>query len=136
MIRNNSTIRDEQQIRELIESWAKAVRNEDMAGALANHAEDIVMFDVPPPLQSKGIAAYERTWELFFSWSQHSGVFDIIEMTIVASDTVAFSHGIMRCAGKEADGKISTFKFRLTMGFRKINSEWAITHEHHSLPSR
>ena len=38
---------NETQIRALIEKWARAVRAKDMDGVLANHADDIVMFDVP-----------------------------------------------------------------------------------------
>ena len=38
----------------LIQRWAAAVRNHDRKGILADHDPDIVMFDVPPPLQSKG----------------------------------------------------------------------------------
>lgn len=26
------------------------------------------MFDLPPPLQCKGIEAYEQTWDLFFRY--------------------------------------------------------------------
>ncbi len=44
---------NEIQIRTLIETWAKAVRERDINGILAHHARDIVMFDVPPPFQSK-----------------------------------------------------------------------------------
>ena len=62
---SKNQIDNESQIRELVENWARAVRNEDMDGVLAHHADDIVMFDVPPPLQSKGIDAYKKTWELF-----------------------------------------------------------------------
>ena len=40
---------DEQQIRDLIEVWATAVHAGDLPAVLANHAPDIVMFDVPPP---------------------------------------------------------------------------------------
>ena len=40
---------DNEQIRTLIERWAEAVHRGDMAGVLADHADDIVMFDVPPP---------------------------------------------------------------------------------------
>lgn len=40
---------DEQEIRALIERWAAAVHAGDMEGVLADHAPDIVMFDVPPP---------------------------------------------------------------------------------------
>ena len=40
---------DEQQIRNLIERWAEAAHTGDMNTVLADHADDIVMFDVPPP---------------------------------------------------------------------------------------
>jgi ketosteroid isomerase-like protein len=58
---------NENQIRELVENWAAAVRARDMEGALAHHANDIVMFDVPLPLQFRGMAEYRKTWELFFA---------------------------------------------------------------------
>jgi ketosteroid isomerase-like protein len=56
---------NERQIRTLIEKWASAVRARDIDGALAHHTKDMVMFDVPFPLQSKGIEAYKKTWEFF-----------------------------------------------------------------------
>jgi ketosteroid isomerase-like protein len=60
---------DETHIRELIERWARAVRTGDLAGVLADHAEDIVMYDVPPPYQGiKGIDEYGRSWPAFFDW--------------------------------------------------------------------
>ena len=58
---------DESEIRALIESWAKAVHAGDLEGVLADHAEDIVMFDVPPPEGGvRGIDAYRATWPPFF----------------------------------------------------------------------
>ena len=58
----------EAEIEALIESWAAAVRRHDVPAILGHHADDIVMFDVPPPLQSRGMAAYEKTWDLFFTY--------------------------------------------------------------------
>jgi len=54
-------------IRKVIRQWEKAVQAGEMKDILANHTRDVLMFDVPEPLQSKGIAAYQKTWELFFS---------------------------------------------------------------------
>jgi len=49
---------DERDIRDLIERWAAAVHGGDLDGVLADHATDIVMFDVPPPYQGvRGIDA-------------------------------------------------------------------------------
>lgn len=50
-------------IRELVQHWAAAVHTGDMAGVLADHAPDIVMFDVPPPgaeIRSRATRVFER----------------------------------------------------------------------------
>ena len=58
---------DEQQIRTLIERWAAAVHEGDLATVLADHDPDILMFDVPPPEQGvRGLDAYRATWPGFF----------------------------------------------------------------------
>jgi ketosteroid isomerase-like protein len=117
---------DEAEVRALVESWAQAVRDMDMDKIIAHHTEDILMFDVPLPLQSKGIAAYKKTWDLFFKSSQGGpGSFDLSELEITVGDAVAFAHALVSVAGSKA---------RLTIGFRKAGGEWLIAHEHHSYP--
>ncbi len=121
-----SADKKENEIRELIESWTKAVRDRDIEGILKNHAEDIVMFDVPVPLQSKGIDEYKKTWDLFFKMSKDGKIsFDLAELKIFCGDDTAFSHSLI---------KIFDFTCRLTMGFKKIDGKWMIVHEHHSAP--
>jgi ketosteroid isomerase-like protein len=122
----------ERATRALIEAWADAVRRHDMPAILAHHAQDVVMFDLPPPLQAKGMEEYKKTWDLFFKYHKPSQAFDIEELTIAAGDNVAFAFAIMRCgAGSDPAG----FLFRLTIGLQKVGGEWCITHEHHSLPA-
>src|SRR4029453_16780934 len=60
---------DGARIRTLVEDWARAVRAKDMDGALAHHADDIVIFDAPLPLQAQGMEEYRKSWELFFAHS-------------------------------------------------------------------
>jgi ketosteroid isomerase-like protein len=95
----------------------------------------MLMFDLPPPLQSRGIQAYKKTWDLFFSWSQDFGVFDITGMNITAGSDVAFVTALICCAGAEPTGQRTELEFRLTMGLRKIGEQWIVTHEHHSIPA-
>jgi ketosteroid isomerase-like protein len=123
---NNS---NEIQIRRLVENWARAVRARDTEGVLANHTDDIVMFDVPPPIQSKGMAAHKKTWDLFFSYSAGGeGSFDLVELSIAAGDTVAFCHALLRIDGEKRP------QCRLTVGLQKVRGKWLIAHEHHSYP--
>jgi ketosteroid isomerase-like protein len=123
----------EGQIKALIEAWADAVRRHDLPAILAHHDEDIVMFDVPPPLQSRGLEEYRKTWDLFFKYHKPSQTFDIEELAITAGDDVAFAVAIMRCVSNPPGE--GGFLFRLTIGLRKIAGAWRITHEHHSVPA-
>jgi hypothetical protein len=62
-------ITDEQMIRALIERWTAAVHDGQLEIVVADHAPDIVMFDVPPPDEGvRGIDAYRETWPPFFAW--------------------------------------------------------------------
>ncbi|HEY1710534.1 MAG TPA: nuclear transport factor 2 family protein [Rhizomicrobium sp.] len=120
----------ESQIRALIEAWAAAVRRHDLPAILAPHTDDIVMFDVPPPLQSRGMVAYTETWDLFFRYHKPGYAFDIEELAVTASEDVAFAMAIMRCGPPD-----ESFLFRLTVGLRKVGGAWRISHEHHSVPA-
>ena len=126
---------DEAAVREVIESWTAAVRRKDYGGILRHHSPDLVMFDVPPPFQSKGLEAYKASWDLFFSWPREPICFEVHEMNITAGADVAFVVATMRCATPGADGKPTGLDFRLTVGLRKIDGRWQITHEHHSVPA-
>jgi ketosteroid isomerase-like protein len=124
-------------IRNLLENWADAVRRHDLPAILAYHEPDILMFDLPPPLQCRGIEAYQQTWDLFFRYHKPGTAFDINELAVTAGNNVAFATAIMRCGPgsssnpAEKDG----FLFRLTVGLRKVNGDWRIVHEHHSIPA-
>ena len=122
-------------VRKVVEDWASAVRRRDGPAILRNHSPDILMFDVPPPLQSKGIEAYKETWDLFFSWAHDPATFDVLEMHITAGSNVAFVAAVMRCAGRQPDGAHLELDFRLTIGLRNVDGHWVITHEHHSVPA-
>jgi len=130
------TMRAEAQIRPLIEAWAKAVRAQDIDGIMANHARDILLFDVPPPVQLRGADAYRKSWHRFFEWFQGSGVFGIGELKVNAGDDVAFCHGLIRCGGTETNGQKVELTVRLTVGLRRIDGQWMVMHEHHSEPSQ
>jgi ketosteroid isomerase-like protein len=127
----------ETQINALIEAWADAVRRHDLSGILAHHEQDIVMFDVPPPLQSRGMDEYKKTWDLFFRYHKPSQAFDIEELAITAGQDVAFAVAIVRCGSGTFSGppEEGGFLFRLTLGLRNIDGDWRIAHEHHSVPS-
>ncbi len=122
----------EAQVRDLLAAWTKAVRARDMQGVLVNHSPDIVMFDVPPPDQWRGIQAYRESWELFFRYFGDHGEFEITEMDIAASGDLAYGYGLLQCRGSNDS---AAFPVRLTVCLRRVDGAWTIVHEHHSVPA-
>jgi uncharacterized protein (TIGR02246 family) len=127
---------DETQIRSLIEQWAEAVHAGDLDGVLADHSDDIVMFDVPPPKDGvRGIDAYRETWPPFFEWQRQGASFEIISLDVTAGDDVAFAYALLRCGTAEERERDPDNRLRLSLGLRKENGRWLVSHEHHSFPS-
>jgi ketosteroid isomerase-like protein len=128
--------RDEAVIRRLVEDWASAVRTRKIGGVVAHHTHDVIMFDVPPPVAVRGLSAYRKTWPPFFKWlTEANGTFELVELDIAASDTVAFATALLRCGSKTELAKNNRPRLRLTIGLRKVRGTWKIAHEHHSFPA-
>ena len=128
---------NETQIRDLIERWASAVHEGDMDGVLVDHADDIVMFDVPPPDDGvRGIAAYRESWPPFFTWQRQGASFEIVSLDVAEGSDVAFAHALLRCGTQEELDRNPDHRLRLTIGLRKQGGRWVVAHEHHSFPDR
>ncbi|KUJ58175.1 hypothetical protein MBT84_42555 [Streptomyces sp. MBT84] len=126
---------DTEQIRALVEKWAAAVHRGEMEGVLADHADDIVMFDVPPPYQGvRGIRAYRDVWPPFFAWQAVGAVFEIESLDVTAGSDVAFAHALIRCGTPQDLAERPDNRLRLTLGLRKERDRWVVAHEHHSFP--
>jgi uncharacterized protein (TIGR02246 family) len=125
----------EREVRELIERWAHAVHAGDLETVVADHAEDIVMFDVPPPQDGiRGLADYTAAWPPFFEFQASGACFDIVELDVTAGADVAFAHALLRCDTPEAVAARPDLRLRLTLGLRREEGRWVVSHEHHSFP--
>jgi uncharacterized protein (TIGR02246 family) len=126
---------DTNQIRTLIESWADAVHVGDLETVVTDHADDIVMFDVPPPDDGiRGIDAYRDAWPPFFEWQLGGASFEIVELDVTAGDDVAFAWALLRCGTPEELASDPANRLRLSIGLRKVDGRWIVAHEHHSFP--
>ena len=123
----------EQEIRTLIERWAAAVHSGDLDADLADHSDDIVMFDVPPPHDGvRGIDAYRDTWPPFFEWQAQGATFEIVSLDVTAGSDVAYAHALLRCGTPEEHAENPARRLRLTLGLRREQGRWVVAHEHHS----
>jgi uncharacterized protein (TIGR02246 family) len=126
---------DVTQIRSLVERWASAVHAGDLDTVVADHADDIVMFDVPPPEDGvRGMDAYRGAWPPFFEWQAQGASFEIVELDVTAGDRVAYAYALLRCGTPAELARDPALRLRLTLGLRKEGDRWLVTHEHHSFP--
>ncbi|MFI1158167.1 YybH family protein [Streptomyces sioyaensis] len=126
---------DEARIREVLEDRAAATTARDARRFLSHCAPDIVEFSLAPPLQYKGPQARDRqaveAW--YATWRGPIEV-TLTQLEITVGDDVAFSHSINRMCGTKTDGFEVELWSRATVGLRRIDGAWKITHAHDSVP--
>ena len=126
-------MKNESEIRELIDDFAKAFRAQDVKGVMAFFAPEVVSFDILPPLQAVGAKIFVTHWEGFFGAHETLDV-EFSDVKIIAADNVAFSYCLHRVKGTLKNGGKTDRWLRWTAGYRKIEGKWLIVHEQVSVP--
>jgi ketosteroid isomerase-like protein len=134
MTTENSEATGEAQLRALIDDRVKAVRAKDIDGLMSRHAPGVLMFDALNPLQYIGSDTVRARAEEWFSWYQGPIGYEVRDLSIATSETVAFCHYLYRVSGTMTNGREVDMWVRATVGFRKIEGTWMVTHEHSSVP--
>ena len=126
---------DEMQIRAVLEGRAAALRAKDARQYLTSFDPSVVKFDLAPPLQERGPSVLDPAglqWWLD-TWDGDIA-YELADLTIAAGGGVAFCHSLNHIEGTRTDGGREDMWTRSTLGLRKIDGVWKITHEHNSAP--
>lgn len=124
---------DEIAIRQLLERWATSTRTGRLDEVLANHAPNVLIYDVLKPMKYEGAAAYRASWGDWQPDTADDGVFELEDLQVIACTDVAFAHGFLRCGGTLPDGKTFSDLVRATFCLQKVDG-WLVTHQHISKP--
>jgi ketosteroid isomerase-like protein len=127
-----SSARDEAQIRGLLEDRVKAIAEKNVDAVLSEYAPDVVMYNLAPPLQTKG-ASREAVEKWFSGYKSEIGC-EIRDLSISTSYDVGFCHYLYKITGTLTSGKDVNMWVRATLCFHKIRGRWKIVHEHDSDP--
>ncbi|MHB2267873.1 YybH family protein [Aliihoeflea sp. PC F10.4] len=128
-------IDDENQILDLLRAREDAVGRADAEAALASFEDDVLVFDLPPPLQYRGADAKDadelRAW--FETWE--SGVVcHLHEIDVTIEGKLAVVTALQNMKGMKRDlGAIDQWS-RTTIVLRHTDNGWLIVHEHNSFP--
>lgn len=130
MARRTQIESDAADIRKLIEDWALAISSEDREAILAHHSPRLLMFDFPAHIV-RSLDEYNKTWDFFYDSPKGPISFVPSDIEVTAGADVAFASCLIHCDGTSA----GPLDLRLTVGLRKLDGEWVVTHEHHSVPT-
>jgi uncharacterized protein (TIGR02246 family) len=124
----------EAQIRQLIDQWVKALRAKDLNTLMSYYAPDILTFDIVPPLHYQGVDMSRKNFEVWFASVQGPIEYETRDLRITIGDEVAFCHSLNWVRSTRITGETAETWVRVTVGFRKMDGTWRITHEHVSVP--
>jgi uncharacterized protein (TIGR02246 family) len=133
-MKSANAINEESQIRGVIEDVAEALRAKDVDRYVSHYAEDIVLFDLAPPLEYAGLDALRKGLEEWFATFEGSIGIEIRNLRISVGNDTAFSHSLNHLTGERTTGEHTDVWFRSTLCFRKIEGKWLVVHEHSSVP--
>ena len=125
---------DEAEIKRVIEGGVEALHDKNIEGVMSFYAQEVVSFDIVPPLRYVGAEAFRKVWEEVFFVYQGPIDYEIHDLTITVGDDVAFTHSLNRISGTLNTGQKTDLWLRVTACFRKINGKWLIVHHQNSVP--
>ncbi len=74
----------------------------------------LVVFDVIPPRQYVGAAAYRKDWQTFLDGFNGPITVELTDLAIGADRNLAYSHSVQRVAGTDKQGKKLDLTVRVT----------------------
>jgi ketosteroid isomerase-like protein len=128
---------DEAKIRSLLGEWAKAYAAKDAAGVMRMYApgQELVAYDISPPLQYRGFEAYRKDYQDYFDAYAGPLVVEERDLHVATDGSVGYAFGLERVAGTLKSGDRTDGWSRFTTLFRKIHGRWYAIHDHISVPA-
>ena len=122
-------------LRHRIEELARAIGERDLDRVMAFYAPEVVVFDVRPPLESRGADSYRQNFEQWFASFEGPISFELKNLRVAPGEFTAFCHYLGLIVGAKPGGQKVGYWARGTTCFERRDGEWLVTHEHISMPS-
>jgi uncharacterized protein (TIGR02246 family) len=123
-----------QEIRRSIDRWTKAVSAKDIDRLMELYTDDVVAYDVVPPLQYVGKAAYRADFQQFFAQYDSDLRVETRDLHVGANGDLGYATGLQMISGTLKHGQKSGVWVRFTSLYRKVNGKWLDFHDHVSVP--
>lgn len=124
----------EQELRDLVDERIHAVRDRDIATLAVRPADDVVTFDVLPPLNSRGSQATVDHMQQWFDGYDGPIDYTVHDVQVSADDELGFCSFLYHVGGTLKTGAPVNMWVRATLGCRRMDGRWRIVHDHESVP--
>lgn len=122
-----------QEIKDVILARAKALESGDAAAVQAYHADEVVSFSLAPPLGGAEPGRDPRPLQAWIDKFDAPPRREVTALQVTTDGDVAFATSIDAMSAS-AGGDAFTMWYRVTLGLRRIEGKWLVTHEHTSVP--
>ena len=124
----------EQELRNLVAERVAAVRAKDAEALAARQADDIVIYDVLPPLKSQGRdAGVDKTQAWFDNYASDID-YQVHDLNVAADDQLGFCSFLYHVGGTLNSGDAVDMWGRATLCCIRLDGQWRIVHDHESVP--
>lgn len=133
----NSTAKptdDKQIIRQLMQDWSNALEAKDVQGLTRNYLPDALLFDAIPPYKTQGVEAIRQAWEHCLPCFPEQFRSEHRDVDIQVGGDTAFASCLHRFVTEPADHPAGQSWMRVTLGYRRVDGQWKVAHEHVSMP--
>ena len=124
----------ERELRDLIQERVRAVRERDSATLAARPADDVITFDVLPPLSSRGSQAVVEHLQAWFDGYDGPIDYSVHDVQVSAEGDLGFCSFLYHVGGWLKTGDQVNMWVRATLCCRRIDGRWRIVHDHESVP--
>src|SRR6266446_7757608 len=123
------------EIRGWLDRWMKAFKEKDADAVMALYADDVIAYDVVPPLQYVGKAAYRADYQQFFSQYEDNLHVEVRDLHVGATGDLGYAAGLQLISGTLRNGQKTSLWLRFTSLFRKSDGHWLDFQDHVSVPA-
>ncbi len=122
------------EIQAVITAAVPAMRDKDAKAVIGRYTQDVVKFDLAPPLGRYGEDARDIARQQgWFDKFDGPVDFEVTELAVHANGEMAWAHSLNRMSAT-SNGFTFEMWYRATYGLRKTEKGWLIAHEHSSTP--
>jgi ketosteroid isomerase-like protein len=123
---------DYDDIRTLMDGWAKALREKDADAIIACQSQTVRHFSLAPPLEEignhrDGLQNWLDTWD-------GNLIFEICNTDLRVGGDTAWCSALARLGGSKIGQSEHAFWMRITLAFAREEGRWLIVHIHESVP--